>query len=253
MTEILALAKDEFETAVYVDKKGSKSTINNDGSFAEPDPFAKEEIVIPPAGEETTLPANTDGVYFVSPETLANGSGRSGVSVALSEGKTYARYSGNGRGTEGFVALYSDKNASVSVGRYVAIKFRYYADNALKTDCWDIYAATDGRTQAAGDGDHLRIMDIPQDGEWHVMIIDLSAISKYAAKDGAYNASLIRLDMFNGSSKVFEANTVMDVSFAAMSDDISSLYSLVTDMESVTVVNGGTKTNIDPKTGNAIQ
>ena len=149
--------------------------------------------------------------------------------------------------------MYRDANKSKNVGQYMIVKYRYDANNALKTEYWDIYAATDGRTQAQGDGDHMRITGIKQDGEWHVMVIDLSAISKYAAVDGKYNASLVRLDMFNSGKGTFNIDSVMDISFAAFSDELSELYALCADMDSVTLYNGKTSTVINPTTGEAVQ
>ena len=59
--------------------------------------------------------------------------------------------------------------------------------------------------------------------------------------------------MFNGHKDSFAEDSVADLAYVAISDDISDLYALASDMDEVTVHQNGAASKVDPKTGNAIQ
>lgn len=248
LTEILSMNTD-FDTVTYIDKKGAVSQLKTDGSVEEPDPFEEVVIVVPPAGEETEKKTDTSALnVYTGADQIVSLTGNSGVSLELSEGGSYARVSGKGR-TEGFIRAYADKDMNKVTGQYLAIKYRFYGDNALKSDCFDFYAATDGRTSAQGDGDHYRTTKHIQDGEWHVMIVDLSMISKFTSADGKYSASLVRIDLFNSASSAFGADSVVDIAYIAMDESLEDLYAINTDMSEIILVDANGNSVIDPSTG----
>ena len=62
------------------------------------------------------------------------------------------------------------------------------------------------------------------------MVIDLSRISTFNEKDGAYNTKYIRFDIINGK---YGSDSCVDVEYFAIHDNLEEIYALNADMGSV--------------------
>ena len=251
LDEIMDYLKNEGHITSFDAAGKATVTVNENAGGEETE--TEENPGFPPAGEEVEKVEDTSNIaYFAGPDALASISSKSGAMIELSKGESFTRFIGGGN-TEAYINLYKSAGAAKVTGQYIAIKYRFYEKNALKTSCFDFYAATDGRVEANGSGDHFRYSNVIQDGEWHVLIVDLSVIEKYTAKNGSYSATLIRFDMFNAHKETFGMDTVMDIAYIALDDNKSDLYAIASGMENVTVVSGNSVTVVDPATGNPVQ
>jgi hypothetical protein len=133
------------------------------------------------------------------------------------------------------------------------------ADNPNKINFLDIYASTE-HNNAKGP-DRFMIYDgVEADGEWHVLVVDLtgkgfgSASSEYIKvneKTGKYHLGFARIDLFNGN---VDPKTHWDIAFIAMHDDLTTVVEANTDVAYITVATGPESIyKIDPQTGEKIQ
>ena len=143
-----------------------------------------------------------------------------GVSnVDVMEGGEYIRY--NTAGPDFWVLVPA---GSVATGRYAVMKYRILqpAGDALALTSMELFASTENETPTAGDNVEL-IGCLKNDGDWHLLIIDLSAlgIPTFNETDGEYFAKYLRLDIINGT---VSADTCFDIAFIGISDDLPAVF-----------------------------
>jgi hypothetical protein len=92
----------------------------------------------------------------------------------------------------------------------------------------EIFASTKNSGETAGDS--IQIGNFVSDGEWHVMVIDLSRIATFNENDGTYGAKYIRFDIVNGNR---QSDAFVDVEYFAIHDDLDEIYAFNSDMGSI--------------------
>jgi hypothetical protein len=74
------------------------------------------------------------------------------------------------------------------------------------------------------------------DGEWHIIVIDLSkTVTTYTADDnGKYAPRFLRFDAFN--SKIGHTDAYLDIAFIGFTDDLNTAVTFDKTVENVTVL-----------------
>ncbi|MBQ9749981.1 MAG: hypothetical protein IJV87_05305 [Clostridia bacterium] len=111
----------------------------------------------------------------------------SNYSTALNDDGTVTFTKGTALSTEAYFTIIP--SSSVDTGRYLVVKYRTTAANLKQTT---IYAST--TNSGAVGGDNINSIPMYNDGEWHVMVVDLTQSAtvsesesiKYARIDAAY-------------------------------------------------------------------
>ncbi len=131
-------------------------------------------------------------------------------------------------------------------GQYLFIKYRI-PTNYSKLNYFEVFTSTvNAHFQG---GDNFRF-NVEQDGEWHVVIVDVTqklGSTKFApGTDGRYLAKYLRIDVFDTAPS---AGMYVDIAKVGFADNLDVIYKeICADMEFVTVV--GNKTmNVNPSTG----
>ncbi len=206
------------------------------------------EIEVKPDDTKEPDPINV----YVDPEEFFDSMFGSGFvsKVELSEDKSYVRFYANPAVPEAYATPYkSDFEAYqglTSTGQYIVLKYRVPA-NQEKLGLFEFFTSTIHDSPV--EGNNFRYFSIVQDGEWQVLIIDASKqkpASFTAEDDGSYFANFLRLDFFD---KTTSQDTYIDIAYIGFCDSLEKLYELNKDMDSVTLVEGGSTKIIDPKTG----
>lgn len=155
-----------------------------------------------------------------------------GCNTVLSADKSYRQYFGKGSG-EGEVFVYSG-NGSKETGKYLVVKYRVPEGVNMATN-FEIFASTTNASPAAG---YSTSVSIIKDGNWQVLVIDLSRIPGYEAVDGKYNAKHVRLDIINGKfTHTEESPAYIDVAYLGLHHSLVDILELNKDMEEVTFFN----------------
>ena len=152
---------------------------------------------------------------------LATQGGATGIGrVELAEDKSYVRIYGYGDGAgESFFTVFKNSDMSPT-GQYLIIKCRIPTTNKKTTD-FEFFTST---THAgAHSGDSFYVRGVPADGEWHYLIMDLTAqkLPTFAGDSaGSYTTLHLRFDVFNGTT----ANTeYVDIGYVAMAESMTAL------------------------------
>lgn len=116
--------------------------------------------------------------------------------------------------TEAYFTIKPD--SSVVTGRYLVVKYRTTAANLKNTQ---IFSSTtqSGATGKNGDSDTGFVMH--NDGQWHVMVVDLALITDVKAVDGVYDVNYIRFD----AGYYLAANESIDFAYIGFCDDLSDI------------------------------
>ena len=192
--------------------------------------------------EINALPATTDlfSVYL-SGELLATKSmGMGGCSLELSAAKDYVRYYGAGS-AEAYFNAYVDASGSKVTGQYLVYKYRVPTDIPYTLTQIEIFAGTSGN-QATGSGDRLQTGGYLQNGEWQLMIVDLSKLDAFKQSGGTYSAHYLRIDILN--NKLF-ADGYVDVAYIACTDSIDKVLEFDSGVEYYTFVEGSEYQRLD--------
>ena len=183
--------------------------------------------------------------------TSINGSnqpfGSSSVISDATHGK-FTRVFANTTGNEAYCYLHSDENYTKNAGKYLAIKYRVPTTNSEAIGEFEIWAST--TTTAAGDAKSFRFTPVA-DGEWHVVIIDLTKtkLATYLPDgNGLFAPKLIRFDIFN---KAFtDLNCYIDIAYVGIDSDISKICALeIGKLKMAELIEGEEKTELDVNTG----
>jgi hypothetical protein len=128
------------------------------------------------------------------------------------------------------------KSGTKATGSYLAIKYKLPSTNTEEVKDIEFYASTTNSAATANDS-YFISGGLINDGEWHVLIVDLASFEKSTfVKDdnGEYVAKYIRVDPFNGK---FSADTKIDIAYIGMSDALQEIIAFNKDIETVSVFN----------------
>ncbi len=186
--------------------------------------------------DENDNKINKAPLFLLTPADIAAKKFTDLGAVELSEedGISFVTIHNNTEATEGSFYIL-DGNTKVT-GRYLAIKYRTTttsgseffagANNKNAANEGDNTSSEGDNTSSAGENFYVAPGAVyVNNGEWHVMILDLAKIkpsSFIANEDGTYTADHIRWDIFNDAK---ETDQTVDIAYIAMSDDIMSVAS----------------------------
>ena len=131
-------------------------------------------------------------------------------------------------------------------GQYLFIKYRIPTEYST-LNYFEIFTSTVNAHFVGGDNFKV---NVTQDGEWHVVIVDVSQkldATKFGRNsEGRYLAKYLRIDVFDAAPS---AGMYVDIAKAGFADNLDVIYKeICSDMEFVTVVGTNTE-KIDPATG----
>ena len=137
---------------------------------------------------------------------------------------SYIRLYSNGT-TEGYFNAYTG-SSSIVTGQYVVVKYRLPSTNTDTVSSFDIYCST--VNSSAQGSDYFAINNVAiNDGEWHVLVVDLSKFGKESTFDkngnGEYAAKYLRFDVFQAG---VSNETCIDIAYIGMSDDLRDVCML---------------------------
>ena len=144
----------------------------------------------------------------------------------------YIRYTAKGRG-DAFVYAYMDSTAPIAAGQYAVLKYRIPSDSVGTLTSFELFAST--TANEAQVGSNIRAGGIVADGEWHIMIVDLSGLETYTrGDDGNYNPKHLRIDVIDQKN---ESTFFIDFAFVAMHDDLDEIIASCNENDHITLVN----------------
>lgn len=134
------------------------------------------------------------------------------------------RFYGGTDKSEGYFKIFGNEDETVT-GQYLAIKYRIPETNSKKTSI-QVYISTVNK--GANESDCITISKdaLVNDGEWHVVIVDLSKENgNYKPNDhGEFVALYARLDVFNGGP--FDEDFYIDYAYVGIADSLERICQL---------------------------
>lgn len=200
------------------------------------------EYSVKTEGDPLNLYIDADELYNLRDESLYTDF--SNIELMDEDGLKFVRYYGLKGATEGFTIpfdrAYKGYADFGSTGQYAVFKYRVETPTTT-TDLNSIQIFTSTKNTAAVDNNEAySYQNIEQDGEWHVVIIDLSkAIGNPSVHflpdgEGNYNAKYFRIDLFN--QKFTDNNMYIDLAYVGLCDNLDAIYELNSDMNDLTMV-----------------
>ena len=171
-------------------------------------------------------------VFFDS-KTLVESVNTKTAQAITEDGKKFVRVYGNGSAGEICLSL---PIVAPSTGDLLVIKYRIPATNTVKHDLFQAYISTE--SQDPSDPNYAIARTAKQDGEWHVMVIDLS---EYGMKnfiqneDGTYNTKHLRLDIVNTT---LGSNDYIDIQYVSICKTMDEVADMNSDVSYVDLVVG---------------
>lgn len=169
--------------------------------------------------------------------------------IAEDAGVAYTRYTANPKVTDAYDYLFT--NGETPIGQYLVMKYR---SNAEKNNI-QFFASTttvSDKGEATGRGDYFAVPSdlYITDEQWHVIVIDLSAvINLYTPNDaGEFVPKFLRIDIFNFNIMELTPDDYIDIAYIGVSPNLEDVVKLATDVNEVLVYDGNIML-YDPATG----
>ena len=173
--------------------------------------------------------------------------------VELADDESYVRLFANPGASEAYFNFYSSSNEQykdlAATGQYAVIKYRLPASPVQKLPAFEIFTSTE-HGSAMGP-DRFNFGSLTYDGEWHVVILDLSKFLPTYVKpeaDGSYKVEFLRIDFFNG--KGIPKEMYVDFAYVGLCASLEEICELNSDMKEIILATNTGETVIDPSTGN---
>ena len=206
------------------------------------------EVYIAPKLEPNAtvnLPLSPEAIYN---KVAASSKNYTFASATLSEDKSIVRFDAKANAGDQYGLMMNGNTQHT--GQYLYLKYRIPVGSGYSTlSAMEIFTSTVNAHFQGGDSFNINVI---QDGEWHVVIVDVSqklAATKFGKNsEGRYVAKYLRVDVFEQKS-----GSGMYAEFAAMgfADNLDVIYKEICgDMDYVTVI-GSSTTKVDPTTGAA--
>lgn len=207
--------------AVYYDRDGTYSyafAFDMDGKQSRTFKIVAENDF---AGwDQIDVPVNKVALdVLVTPSELQQlvAAGRGFGKTQVAEDESYVRFYGSGDGQgEAFFDVYK-ASSDTAVGQYLVVKYRIPKTNADKFD-FEFFSST--RSAGAQGGESFFAKSLVCDGEWHVLIADMSAQGLPTFKadgDGNYAPKYLRFDVFNNA---VGADSYVDIAYVGIADSL---------------------------------
>ena len=175
-------------------------------------------------------------VYFSSNNLMESLTFKTGT-VITEDGKKFIRVTGNGEAGEHYFNL---PIAAPSCGDLLVIKYRIPTTNKVNHGLFQVYTST--TSSEPSDPNYSLIYTAKQDGEWHVMVVDLSAFNMpefIANEDGTYSIKHMRFDFINsGSQNPFSATDYIDFQYISICKTMEEVAEMSGDMAYIDLVQG---------------
>lgn len=142
--------------------------------------------------------------------------------TVVSADKSYVSFYGNGTNAEGFFNAYTALDTTVT-GQYLVIKYRIPTTISENVQ-FQIFTSTVNGGAAAADNFYLPAP--VKDGEWHIVIADMSkqGLPTFKANEaGKFIVKYLRYDIFNGS---MSKESYVDIAYVGISDDLADICKL---------------------------
>ena len=153
------------------------------------------------------------------------------IETATDGGVNYISFYGNdGETPESYLTVYS--GGEKVTGQYFVMKYRLPKANSKEIKSFEIYTSTVNPKVAGTDGYSIQRAIIP-DGEWHVLVVDMSVRGKATfvpAEDGTYSVKYLRIDIFNSKTP---SDTRYDIAYIGFCDTMEEIFALNPDLNSV--------------------
>ena len=189
---------------------------------------------------------------YITPSNYKNlkvGMSMYGCNMEIAEDESYFRFRGADMAVEAYIIPVSNTEIFGETGQYVVMKYRVPTDNSATIKNFEVFTSTVNYGPKAGD--YLAVNGSPViDGEWHVMVVDVSKIESFTARaDGSYLANYFRIDIMNVLSQNVPNDTYLDVAYFGMSNSIEDICKLNSDMETITLYQNGSAKTVAVATG----
>ena len=155
------------------------------------------------------------------------------------DGMKYVSLYGNGTSGEAYTGFFANENL-VHSGKYIVYKYRI--PEGTNIGYVQFWTGTSNGSAAGNDYISVEGNAIQADGEWHVMVIDvtkLKAANSVFSPDekGMYNARYLRVDFWN---TVFNKESHIDLAYIGMSDSLGEILAANSDMDTVSLLTSKT-------------
>ncbi len=231
-------------------KNGAPRTfkIVADGSVEK---WGREEVKT--VKEEGPLKVYADGqVFYNNKEGMLNYSFISKCEVMEEGDESFVRLYGAGpNGSyEGYCSVFSAEIGKVT-GHYAVVRYRIPTSNKGTIGNFEFFTST--TVASATNTNDVPVTGIKADGEWQVLIVDLSKVISddfshhfVPSNDGTYGAQFLRFDFFNSK---METTDYIDIAYVGMDDNLEILRELNSDLELLTLIEGNDLYDLSVKTG----
>ncbi len=159
------------------------------------------------------------GVEALSTMIVGGATGSLFNPPAISDDRSYVRFSRGGASNDGFINFMASNTAVT--GKYVVFKYR--TDHSTSGEFW---ANTTENGHSGGKSSFIAAFI--SDESWHIVVYDLAAnIGNYvkADDDGTYTIQWARIDMLNDNAEA----GYFDIAYIALCDDLSKVTSIMQD------------------------
>lgn len=195
--------------------------------------------------EDAASPAPADSSLlnvYISANVLGQFS-TSGAEVETSPAGQFVRFYGKGSG-ESITQVYTNSSGNKVTGQYVVMKYRVPTENAVSLKNFEVFVGNKA-SAPNGSGDQKQFGGIEKDGEWHVVVYDVSSFdAMVAASNGSYSAKYLRIDFLNAKC---QADTCVDIAYVAMDDSLEDILKANANVDSVTLVSGDKTEDLSTK------
>ena len=208
--------------------------------------------------ETPELPVDPLTLYFNAMKLNAGSTDPNSFSSStlMTEGsKTFTRIGSKSTRGESYFTLYKHTDESTEAplaGRYLVMRYRLPATNSDIVKNAEFYLST-SETAPAGNNSLGTTHVLVNDGEWHVLILDMVGFStgSFEPDDkGEYRIKLLRWDVFNAQ---FTKDVYFDIEYIGFDNDLEKIIELNSDLKTVTLMPEGNKfAVIDTKSGETV-
>ncbi len=169
---------------------------------------------------------------LITPEMIKISSvaGSADREIMTEDGVEFVRIDNNGVNTDNWsgINLLQSSNTAVT-GQYLIMKIRI-GENGLSQTLLTFYTVT---SAAASWAEGKVDVKVSEDGEWHVIVVDLAArcpAGKFVAEEnGTYIAKYLQMRQFTGAQTTAEADDYMDVAYLGFVSDLADVKNFVSD------------------------
>jgi hypothetical protein len=178
---------------------------------------------------EQDLPAAELTDVFFNYKELTGPATANRIDYEVDQKDGFIRLFGDGTSAEKWLTL--DVAAENATGKYAVIKYRVAKTYDTDLSHFQIYTGTKS-ADIIGKDDWLVARDVKNDGEWHVMAIDISAFNLPEFEAGS-DIKYFRFDIFNA---VMSKSSYVDVAYIAICETLEEVISFNKDILAVELV-----------------